>query len=133
MRGHFRDGSRETSGPPEHESGPAKEGEQPKLRMNGPEESDNRVVPEKWANKTATEVAEAESMEGRRLAKGNAEQDAVNRTLSRKGSSNGLQGVRGAAQLALLRQLPAAGAVCVSSACTDLRGGRRETGVPTAT
>ena len=112
MRGHFRDGSRETSGLPEHESGPAEEGEQPKLRMNGPEESDNRVVPEKWANKTATEVAEAESTEGRRLAKGNAEQDAVNRTLSRKGSSIGLQGVREAARLrfyaSYLRQEPCA-------------------------
>jgi len=93
MRGHFRDGNRETSGLPEKD-GPAEEGEQPKLRMNGPEESDNRVVPEKWANKTVVEATEAESMEGRRLAKGNAEQDAVNRTQGRKGSSNGLQGVR---------------------------------------
>ena len=36
-------------------------------------------------------------------------------------------------QRALLRQSPAAGAVCVNRACTDLCGGRWVTGVPTAT
>ncbi len=87
-------GNRETSGLPENDDGPVEEGEQPKLCMNGTEESDDCVVPKKWANKTAPEGAEAESMEGRRSAKGNAEQNAVNRTQGRKGASIGLQGVR---------------------------------------
>ena len=62
--------------------------------MNGSEESDDCVVPRKWANKPESEGSEAESMEGRRSAKGNAKQNAVNRTQGRKESSIGLQGVR---------------------------------------
>ena len=91
-------GNRETSGLPANEDGPAEEGQKPKLRMNGPEESDDGVVPRKWANKPEPEGSEAESMEGRPSAKGNAEQNAVNRTQGRKGSSIGLQGVREAAR-----------------------------------
>ena len=59
--------------------------------------SDDRVVPQKPANE-GPHLGPEESVEGRRSAKGNAEQDAAPRTQSRTGASIGLQGVREAAR-----------------------------------
>jgi group II intron reverse transcriptase/maturase len=65
--------------------------------MNAPGKSDERVVPRKPANEAQPKGVE-ESVEGRRSAKGNAEQDAAPRTQGRTGASIGLQGVREAAR-----------------------------------
>src|SRR5260370_5880555 len=64
--------------------------------MNDHGKSDSRVVPAKLANKTGQPVAE--SVEERRLAKGNTGQQNALRTLSRDGASSALDRVRRAAR-----------------------------------
>jgi len=46
---------------------------------------------------------------------------------------SGLERVREAAEPTSLRYTPEVGAQCISSACWDLCGGCRATGIPTAT
>jgi hypothetical protein len=91
--------------------------------------SDGRIVPAKCPNKG--EQASAEGMEGRRPTKENIGQATPPRTQSRISELSDLHGVREAN--ALRRQASEVGAVCSNSARTDLCGGRRATGVPTAT
>ena len=65
--------------------------------MHGRGKSDSAIVPEKSSNKAgASDVAEM--MEGRALAKGNAGEDDVGRTQSRKAATSGLERVRQAAK-----------------------------------
>src|SRR2546423_3465645 len=103
-------------------------------------ESDGRIVPAKCPNKG--EQASAEGMEGRRPTKENIGQATPPRTQSRTRELSDLHGVREAArrdnspspsQPALQRQASEVTAVCSNSARTDPCGGRRATGVPTAT
>jgi len=64
-----------------------------KPEMNGRRESDSRVVPAKLANNAGRPAAE--SVEGRRLDKGNTDQQTAPRTQSRDhGASNALDRVR---------------------------------------
>jgi len=80
-------------------------------------------------------------MEGRRPTKENTGQTAASQIQSWGNALAGLPRVREAAKrehpspslFALRRQVSAVRAVCGSSACTDLCGGRWATGVPTAT
>src|SRR5437588_4094426 len=103
-------------------------------------ESDGRIVPAKCPNKG--EQTSAEGMEGRRPTKENIGQATPPRTQSRTRELSDLHGVREAArrdnspspsQPALQRQASEVRAVCSNSARTDPCGGRRATGVPTAT
>lgn len=64
--------------------------------MNAHGKSDDCVVPQKPANDGPPQGPE-EPVEGRRSAKGNAEQDAAHRTQGRIRASTGLQGVQEAA------------------------------------
>jgi len=99
--------------------------------MNGQRESDGFIVPSKLPNKS--EESEAEAMEGRGLAKGNADQQNANRTLNRKEPApSALDRVRKKADTRFrlhLRQEPSA----VMPHAGDLHGGLRVTGVPTVT
>jgi len=65
--------------------------------MNGRGKSDSSVVPGKSPNK-AGEDAAAEAMEGRGLAKGNADEADALRTQGREGATSGLERVRRAAK-----------------------------------
>ena len=94
------------------------------------EKSDDLVAPSKRANKAGTPVAE--SVEERGSAKGNVIQVTSSRTQSR--NRWGVLGSHTASRL--LRRLtvqPKAGAVCGSSARTDLCRGWPERAIPTAT
>ena len=99
--------------------------------------SDSLVVPEKQANKSEPQTA-AESVEERRLTEENASQPRLVRTQSRDFQSHGLFGVRATTQrdrgdLIPMRRdssISKVGAVCGSSARTDLCGGRSVMAVP---
>jgi RNA-directed DNA polymerase len=67
--------------------------------MHGTRKSDSRTVPEKPTNKTGLGCPEAESAEGRGLAKGNTDQQNARRTPSRiSGAPSALDRVREAAR-----------------------------------
>ncbi len=68
----------------------------PKPEMNGQGQSDSLVVPTKSANKARATAAE--SMEGRRLVKGNVGQQNAPRTQSRTSAPSALERVRQAAR-----------------------------------
>ena len=101
--------------------------------------SDSLVVPAKQANKAGPQTA-AESVEERRLTEENGKQLILVRTQSRDFQSHGLFGVRATTQrdrgdLIPMRRdssISKVGAVCGSSARTDLCGGRSVMAVPTA-
>ena len=101
--------------------------------------SDSLVVPKKRANNVGQPTA-AESVEERRLTKENVKRLLMVRTQSRVAISHGLFGVRmvteiGQGNLAETRSQSSSskvGAVCGSSARTDLCGGRPAMAVPTA-
>ena len=133
MRGNSFHGNREVPRVPD---GDGRSGRPEKASRtsgtNARGKSDGRIVPGKPPNKDG-ESRSAEAAEGRRPTEGNASQTAARRTQGRGRATNGLRRVRGAAERPFLRQLPEVGAVCGKSARTDLRGGRRATGVPPAT
>ena len=101
--------------------------------------SDSLVVPAKQANKAGPQTA-AESVEERRLTEESGKQLILVRTQSRDFQSHGLFGVRATTQrdrgdLIPMRSdssISKVGAVCGSSARTDLCGGRPVMAVPTA-
>ena len=134
MRGNSLHGNRETLETPSPKVG---EGRSEKALcrtadMYVSRESDGPIVPEKRANNAGPKAA-AESVEGRGLTKGNAEQTLLVPDAVPERRGMGLLGIREAAEKSAFdRQLPKVGAVCGSSARTDPCGGRRETGVPTA-
>lgn len=66
--------------------------------MNGDGKSDRRIVPKKLANKEAGAPASAESVEGRGLAEGNADQQNRYRAQNRESLRSELERVRQAAQ-----------------------------------
>jgi len=109
----------------------------PDMHVTG--KSDSLVVPEKQANKAGPQTA-AESVEERRLTEENGKQLILVRTQSRDFQSHGLFGVRATTQrdrgdLIPMRRdssISKVGAVCGSSARTDLCGGRPAMAVPTA-
>jgi len=105
-------------------SGPGEEGQGRTLTMHDTRESDNGIVPQKSSNQA--QLCLREGVEGRPLTKGNTCQSPAARTQSRGPASRGLGRVR------QRRQTPEVGAVCGKSARTDLRGGCRATGIPTA-
>jgi hypothetical protein len=107
-------------------SGPGEEGQGRTLTMHDTRESDNGIVPRKSSNQE--QLCFTEGVEGRPLTKGNMFQSPAARTQSRGPASRGLGRVR----QAIRRQTPEVGAVCGKSARTDLRGGCRVTGIPTA-
>ncbi len=90
-------------------------------------ESYNPIVPAKSRNKGGTPPADG--VEGRGLTKENTEELNTDRIQSRVAVSQGLSGVR----QAVLPPASKVGTVCGNSARTGLCGGRRVTGVPTAT
>ena len=96
-------------------------------------ESDSFIVPKKQANKDSGSLS-AESVEGRRLTKENVEQLLLDRPQCRASRSRGLLGVREAAliQVRLWSSSSKVGAVCGTSARTDLCGGWPERAIPTA-
>lgn len=110
-----------------------------KSDMHAAGESDGSIVPGKPANKDGAPPS-AESAEGRGPTEENARQSLLRRTPRRMPEdkppnrrSRGLLGVREAARKrAVHPSLSKVGAVCGSSAHTDLRGRRSETTVPTA-
>ena len=89
--------------------------------------SDTVVVPEKSSNKPVKEGAE--KMEGRRVPKENKRQQNMLRTQRRESVLSELQLIH---QKELV-SLSEGGAVCTNIARTDLCGGCRVTGIPTAT
>ena len=99
--------------------------------MHGCRESDRFIVPRKPSNKGCAQ-GPAEKVEGRELAKGNAAEHSRDRTQCRaipvtraRPCTTGTFGS--------LHVRPEAGARCGRAARRDLCGGRRVTGVPTAT
>jgi len=95
-------------------------------------ESDSSIVPGKPANNGGVPLP-AESAEGRELTKGNAERTLLVPDSVPGRRDMGLLGIREAAEKSAFdRQLPKVGAVCGSSARTDLCGGRSAMTVPTA-
>jgi len=90
-----------------------------KSNMHVDGESDGRRVPAKCPNNGVQ--APAEGMEGRRPTKENIGQATPPRTQSRTSELSDLRGVREVVS----RQSSEVGAVCSSSARTDLCGGRR--------
>ena len=101
----------------------------PTPMMHGREKSDSPIVPRKPTNKAGQPVAEP--VEGRGEAKGNAARQSTHRPQRRESVSQALGRVRDAVG-AVRRQIPKAGARCVSSARRDLCGARGVTRVPTA-
>ena len=107
----------------------------PDKRVTG--KSDSLVVPEKQANKAGPQTA-AESVEERRLTEESGKQLILVRTQSRDFQSHGLFGLRATTQrdrgdLIPIRSdssISKVGAVCGSSARTDLCGGRPVIAVP---
>jgi hypothetical protein len=110
------------------------------LGMNADRESDGRVLPAKCPNKGGRSSL-AEGMEGRRPTKENTEQLAASQMQSWENASAGMRRVRGVANRYLhryphlrfdvktLRYEPDALVSARPAPC----GGRRVTGVPTAT
>lgn len=96
-------------------------------------ESDSSIVPKKQANNGSGSLS-AELVEERGLTKENVKQLLPVRTLRRASGLCGLRGVREAAliQVRLWSSSSEVGAVCGSSARTDLCGGRAAMLVPTA-
>ena len=99
-------------------------------------ESHGSIVPAKGPNKGDKSLAEG--LEGRLPAKESAGGPCTHRTLCRASVPHGSTRAREAAcrlcQGVLFRRYSSkARAVCTKSACTDPCGGRRVTGVPTAT
>ena len=106
--------------------------------MSSPEKSDGDIVPGKFANKGVS--TSAEQMEGREPTKRKPVNETTVRTQSRIAASNDFAGcVVGMKRKRLRYRSPPktplleVGAVCGSSARTDLCGGRLATAVPTAT
>jgi RNA-directed DNA polymerase len=77
-------------------TGPVHEGSSYTMDMHADEKSDEGVVPGKRPNKGG--LLPAEAVEGRTSPKGNGDQTAAVRTLSRDAASNGLAAVRQTAQ-----------------------------------
>src|SRR5450759_3452851 len=115
--------NRETSLPTARASGsPAGEGESRTSGMHGSEESDGAVVPMKPSNKAKGKSPEAaEMVEGRAPTKENVQQARAVPAQYGASTSQGLKGVRKAASFAAISSK--VGAVCGSSARTDLCGG----------
>ena len=109
--------------------GPHWEGESRTPMMHGGEKSDSAVVAGKSPNNTGRPGAEV--MEPRAGAKENAAQRNTRRTQSRGNVLQSLGRIRQAS--ALRRQTSKVRAECVSSARSDLCGGRGVSRVPTAT
>ena len=139
--GNLTRGSRET---PETSAAPMAADRSDKARchksdMYVPGKSDSLIVPVKRANKAGLTTV-AESVEERGLTEENGKQLLLVRTQSRVSKSHGLFGVRATTQrdrgdLIRMRRdssLSKVGAVCGSSARTDLCGGRPVMAVPTA-
>ena len=93
-RGHSQHGNREVPGTPAPKRGAGRsvkaEGRTADMYVRG--NSDGRIVPEKRSNKGGRPPAE--TVEGRRPAKGNSQGTAAARTQSRNGASNRLLRVR---------------------------------------
>jgi len=128
LRGRSMHGNREVPSPPavDGTSGRPQKAMSRTSGTHGDGKSDGRMVPEKSSTKGA--AGPAETVEGRRVAKGNSHQTATLRTQRRDGVSPGLGRVREAArrdrsQHALPRRAPEARAVCGHAAHTDLCGG----------
>jgi RNA-directed DNA polymerase len=90
-----------TGRPAEHPSGDGSSGRdgkggRPKPSMNAQRESDSLVVPTKPSNKASSTAAEV--VEGRRLAKGNVDQQNAPRTQRRISANSALDRVRQAAR-----------------------------------
>ena len=133
--GNFPHGSRET---PETSGSSMEADRSEKARGHNADmcvsgESDSSIVPQKQANKDSGPLS-AESVEGRGLTKENVEQLLLDRTQRRASGSRGLLGVRAVAlhRSAGWSSSSKVGAVCGSSARTDLCGGRSAMTVPTA-
>jgi len=102
--------------------------------MNDHGKSDGPVLPRKLPNKGGGAPQPAEEAEGRGPAKGNLVQQNRVRTQWRDALQHALERIRQVAEKSSACALvPEAGARCGSSARRDLCGGRRVTGVPTAT
>ena len=99
--------------------------------MHGCRESDRFIVPRKPANNGCPE-GPAEEVEGRERAKGNAAVHSRDRTQGRATPVTRAR-PRTADLFKGLHVRPEAGARCGKTARRDLCGGRRVTGVPTAT
>ena len=143
MVGNFSHGSRET---PEISAAPMAADRSDKARCHKSDmhvtgnviaESDSPIVPMKPANKSGV-PPQAESAEGRGLTKENTSQSLLDRTQRRNTDgrpfvprSRGLWRVR-QTQRAFCMSTSAVGAVCGSSARTDLCGGWPERAIPTA-
>jgi RNA-directed DNA polymerase len=96
--GNFPHGSRETRGTSvSTETDRSAKARCRNADMHVSGESDSSIVPKKLANKDSVPLS-AESVEGRGLAKENAEQSPLDRTQSRVHRSRGLPGVRAAAR-----------------------------------
>ena len=107
--------------------------------MNERRESDSLIVSRKPSNKIRDNKRVAEKVERRGLAKGNPSKRNKGWTQSQITLPSELERVRQTKGLTLAvyrfacASLPEAGAQCISSACWDLCGGCRVTGIPTAT
>ena len=99
--------------------------------MHGCRESDSFIVPRKPSNKGCPKEP-AEEVEGRELAKGNVAAHTRDRTQGRVIPVTRAR-PRTAGPFGCPHVRPEAGARCGSAARRDLCGGRRVTGVPTAT
>ena len=105
MRGNSMRENRETPATPSADGG---EGRSEKANCRTSDahvagESDGLIVPTKRANKAAIQLtlwdrSAAESVEGSRPTKGNADQTTASRTQSRTDASSGLEGIRRAAK-----------------------------------
>ena len=110
--------------------GPAGEGLGRTARMHVSEESDSGVVPMNHSNKGRPPLAESE--EGRPLVKENTHPPHTRPTPSGARVSQGLMGVR-SAEHHFAATYPRQEPYALTSARTDLCGGCRVTGIPTAT
>jgi hypothetical protein len=111
-------------------SGPTGEGLGRVARVNVVEESDSGIVPMNHSNQDGRSSAENE--EGRPLVKENTHQSHTHPTQSGARVSQGLAGVR-TAEYRLAATYPRQEPYALISARTDLCGGYRATGIPTAT
>jgi hypothetical protein len=127
--------SRKTGGPMvDHNGwygGPHHESQGSTMVMNDHGKSDGPILPVKLPNKGGGAPRSAEGVEGRGPAKGNLFQQSRVRTQWREALQHGLERIRQAVNACASE--PEVGAQCSSSARWDLCGGRRVTGVPTAT
>ena len=134
MDGHSHRGNRETSVVPCGDTSPMGRSEKAHGQPSGmyvTEESDDLVVPRKRANKAGTPAAEPVEESG--STKGNRFQITSSRTQRRTIGRVCLNLVRQVVRLPRTTVIPKVGAVCGSSARTDLCGGPSERTVPTAT